>query len=187
LAAIIRLNGTLNREALEQSLQAIVDRHEILRTRFLVGAHQQPIQVIDAVPMLELPLTDFSKIPLEERETAAHQWIVEFARSPFNLTQGSLLRSQLLRLTDTEHWLVVAAHHLIFDGWSLPIWLRELTDHYSALTTNQVLLSQPLSVQYADFALWHRQQSVSLEAQLAYWKQQLAGALPFPRLYTNPY
>lgn len=165
----LRLIGELNVSALESSLNEVIRRHEILRTNF-VTVDGRPVQVIAPERVLELTS--------EELDQPA-------AQRPFDLAQGSLLRCGLLRLSPREHLFFLTMHHIITDGWSLDIFFRELAAHYRAFCrqTPPQLAEPPL--QYADFAVWQREQfhSAMLETQLTYWKEQLAGAsfyLPLP-------
>jgi non-ribosomal peptide synthetase component F len=109
------------------------------------------------------------------------------AREPFDLGQSSLLRAKLLRLDETEHVLLLTVHHIVFDGLSLGVFLRELAEFYQAFSSNHLPLLSPLPIQYADFAAWQRQQLQGeiLETQLGYWKQQLSGSLPILNLPTD--
>ncbi len=198
--AAVRLEGELDVAALRQALNEIVRRHEVLRTSFgTVGG--EPVQVIAAEMPLELPLEDLSGIqdPAEREQEALRLAQVEIRR-PFDLAQGPVLRGRLFRLDAIDHIAVITAHHIAADGWSLRVLIGELGtlyEHFRAL--NQpgffeepglpatALPLPPLPIQYADYAAWQRRwltddRSASdrpsaspLQAQLAYWKEQLAG------------
>lgn len=171
---VFRLTGSLARSQLHQSLQAIVRRHEILRTKFDV-VDGQLIQVI--APQLQVPLklTDLRALPVSTREDTALDQIWQEIQQPFHLNKGPLFRVQLWQLHDTEHLLLMALHHIIFDEWSSGVLIRELGELYAALVEDKPTALPELPIQYADFAHWQREwlQGEVLNAQLRYWKQQL--------------
>ncbi|MGI0489248.1 amino acid adenylation domain-containing protein [Pantanalinema rosaneae CENA516] len=173
----LRLQGELNLLALEHSLNAIVQRHEALRTSFTV-VNDQPIQVIVPEVILSLPVVDLRSLPNGEREATGQQLVCAAAQQPFDLTQGALIRCQLWRLEASEYILLITMHHIIADGWSIGVLIRELAALYRAFLAGQPSPLPPLAIQYADFAHWQRQwfQGEILEQQLAYWRQQLAEA-----------
>ncbi len=186
LPAFIRLSGRLDVEAFERSLAAIVRRHESLRTTF-PHVNGRPIQVI--TPELQIPLSfgDLSALTEIEREAEAKQEAEREASTPFDLATGPLVRVRLLRLEETEHVLLFTMHHIISDGWSMGVLVRELVVLYQAFVADEPSPLPELVVQYADFAVWQRewQRGEVLEKQLAYWKQQLAGHLPVLELPTD--
>ncbi len=186
LCGALRLTGQLNAEALRHSIERIIDRHEVLRTAF-AAVEGQPIQVVAAAGDFQMPLIDLSDRSPSEREAEVEKLSAEEARSPFDLTQPNLLRAKLLRLGETEHILILSAHHIVFDGWSLGVFLRELSAIYQAFSADKLAALPPLPIQYADFASWQGQQLQGeiLETQLAYWKQQLSGNLPILNLPTD--
>ncbi len=177
IPAAVRLKGPLNLAALEQSLNAIVKRHESLRTTFAM-VDGRAVQVIAPALAIELPVVDLRKLPETERETEVRRLVTEGAQQPFNLSQGPLLRVALLRLGDEEYVGLLTLHHIVSDGWSTGILIREMARLYVALCSGGSPSLPELPIQYADFAHWQRQwlQGEVLESQLAYWKQQLAGA-----------
>ncbi|HEX8651125.1 MAG TPA: non-ribosomal peptide synthase/polyketide synthase [Pyrinomonadaceae bacterium] len=179
ISGAVHLKGRLDVAALEQSFNEIVRRHESLRTSFALSC-EQPIQII--APDLSLTLTpvDLTGFPQSERETEARRMMSEAARTPFNLARSPLLRGGLLRLAEEEHVLVVVMHHIVSDGWSIGVLLRELATLYEAFLGEKQSPLPELPVQYADFARWQREwlDEEVLEAQLAYWKRQLGGSLP---------
>jgi amino acid adenylation domain-containing protein len=181
-----RFGGALNVPALEQSLGEMVRRHEILRTTF-ASVDGQPVQVIASDLALTLSVLDLQAHPAGEREMALQRLTIKEARRPFDLARGPLIRATLLRLSDEDHVLLLTLHHIIFDGWSAEVFWRELTMLYTAICTSQPLSLPALPLQYADFAAWQRQwlQGEALEAQLAYWKQQLGDTLPVLELPTD--
>jgi amino acid adenylation domain-containing protein len=171
---VFRLTGSLQRSCLHQSLQAIVQRHESLRTTFDV-VDGQLVQAI--APELPVPLnfTDLQVLPASTREESALAQIWQAIQQPFHLNQGPLFRVQLWQLQETEHLLLLALHHIVFDEWSSGVLIRELGALYAALVENKPIALPDLPIQYADFAHWQREwlQGEVLNAQLRYWKQQL--------------
>lgn len=171
------IEGKLNFTALEQSINEIIKRHEVLRTSFLVE-EGQPIQKI--VSELKIPL---NIINLEHLSTTAREAEVKARATinslqPFDLTQAPLLRLNLLCLEREQHILLVTMHHIISDAWSGGIFIRELSTLYEAFSLNNPSPMTELPIQYADFAIWQKQwlQGQILEQQLSYWQQQLKGA-----------
>ncbi|MBW4611021.1 MAG: amino acid adenylation domain-containing protein [Hassallia sp. WJT32-NPBG1] len=186
IPAAVRLKGQLKAAALEHSINEIVQRHEVLRTTFIT-VDQQPVQVIHSAPTLMLPMMDLQDLPESERETQTFQLAAEEAQKPFDLTQGPLLRAKLLRVSPEEHILLLTMHHIVSDGWSLGVLLRELAVLYDAFSHHKPVPLPPLSIQYADFAVWQREwlQGEVVSELLAYWKQQLSGNLPILQLPTD--
>ncbi len=177
IPAAVRLRGPLNLAALEQSLNEIVKRHESLRTTFAM-VDGRPAQVIAPALTIKLPVVDLRKLPETERETEVRRLVTEGAERPFDLSQGPLLRVALLRLGDEEYVGLLTLHHIVSDGWSTGILIREMARLYVAFFSGGSLSLPQLPIQYADFAVWQRQwlQGEVLETRLAYWKQQLTGA-----------
>lgn len=178
----LRVEGVLNVEALQQSINKIIHRHEILRTTF-PAVDGKPLQVISPSLALAIPVLDLQG--LEESEV--QQIVTKEARQPFDLNNGPLLRVTLLRLGSESHVLVLIMHHIITDGWSMGIFIQELSLLYRAFTLNSPLLLPELLIQYADFAVWQRQwlSEEIQKQQLNYWKQQLADAPPLLELPTD--
>ncbi|HEY9633551.1 MAG TPA: amino acid adenylation domain-containing protein [Coleofasciculaceae cyanobacterium] len=181
--AAVRLTGSLNLAALERTFDQIVRRHEALRTTF-VTVQGQPVQVI--APSLEtsLPVIDLRDFPEAERETEARRLTTQEAQRPFDLSKNPLLRVTLLRLDESEYVLLLILHHIVSDGWSMGVLIREIAALYTAyleaedennLSSSFILPELP--IQYADFAHWQREwlQGEVLETQLAYWRKQLDG------------
>ncbi|RKG69098.1 amino acid adenylation domain-containing protein, partial [Corallococcus exercitus] len=182
----LRLTGRVDVESLRRAFEALVARHESLRTTF--HEHQgQATQSIHPPNTWTLPLIDVSGLPEAQREAEAQRCVAEDARQPFHLERGPLLRTALVRLTAEEHLLLVTMHHIVSDGWSMGVLVRELVTLYAAFTQGAAPALSPLPLQYADFAAWQRQwlQGETLEAQLGYWKQQLAGAPAALELLTD--
>ncbi|MGB8507779.1 MAG: condensation domain-containing protein, partial [Pyrinomonadaceae bacterium] len=131
IPALVRLRGRLDEGALERSLSEIVRRHESLRTTFSV-VEAEPVQIIAAATNVPLPVTDISLLAVEEREEEARRLLSEEARLPFDLEGGPLLRASLLRVAEDEHILMLVMHHIVSDGWSMGVLVRELTALYEA-------------------------------------------------------
>jgi amino acid adenylation domain-containing protein len=176
--AALRLTGQLDLLALQQTFQAIFQRHEALRTNF-IKVDGQPAQIIATHVNLALPILDLQSLPSSQRELAAQQILIEEAQRPFNLAGDRLLRVKLLQLQAREFVLLLNLHHIVADGWSLGVLIRELGTLYAAFHAHQSPALPELPIQYADFAHWQRQwlQGEVLASQLTYWRQQLA-ALP---------
>jgi len=173
----VLLTGPLNVAALSQTFNEIVRRHEALRTTFRM-LEGQPVQVIAVSLSVPLPVVDLQALPVVQREAEVQRLATEQFQHPFDLAQGPLLRVKLLHLGGSEHVLLLTMHHIVADGWSSGVLIRELGVLYAAFATRQPSPLLDLPIQYADFAHWQRQwlQGEVLETQLAYWKQQLKGA-----------
>ncbi|MFD7032595.1 amino acid adenylation domain-containing protein [Streptomyces sp. NPDC059917] len=173
IACTVRLTGRLDVAAFEGALGRVVARHEALRTTFRVE-DGRPEQVVLAPAGIALPLTDLSDLPGDARRDGLAELTERESRRPFDLTTGPLLRAVLVRLAEEEHVLVLTVHHIVADGWSLDVLVRELAHHYRADAAEL----PELPVQYADFALWQHERvsGETLEGQLAHWRERLAGA-----------
>ncbi|HEY9907622.1 MAG TPA: amino acid adenylation domain-containing protein, partial [Thermosynechococcaceae cyanobacterium] len=180
--AAIRLTGSLNQAALERSFNEIVRRHSALRTTFTT-VDGQPVQVIAPDASVELSVVnlqavavdDSSTQPLRERDRIRQQLATAEAQRPFNLTTDPLLRVTLLQFDPTESVLLLTLHHIVADGWSLGVLIRELACFYTALVDGHAPELPALPIQYTDFACWQRHwlQGEVLEKQLTYWRSQL--------------
>ena len=182
----VRLSGRLDVEALERALREVVRRHESLRTTF--GSQDgRPVQRVSEEVRLTFGLIDLSGQPEREREERARELAVEEARTPFSLSEGPLVRARLLRLGDQDHVALFTMHHIISDGWSMGVLVREVTALYEAFTRGEPSTLPELPIQYADYAAWQREHlsGETLEEQLSYWKGQLAGAPPVLELPTD--
>src|SRR5439155_1052425 len=174
----IHLPGPLNVGVLEQSFNEILKRHEAWRTSFPV-VDGRPIQKIHPVLTIKLPLVDLRHLPEAEREHEALRMMTEDAQQPFDMANGPLLRPTLIQLGDEDHRLFLTLHHIIFDGFSLyQNFLPELRTLYDAFLSGQPFSLPELPIQYADFAVWQREQLQGnmFAEQLAFWKKQLEGA-----------
>lgn len=174
----LRLIGFLNIEALEQSLNEIVRRHEALRTSFYTNKDGQPFQVIASTLNIKLSRLDLSHLLIAEQEVEVQSLINQEYQNPFDLSQVPLLRCTLLRTHDQEQIILFSIHHIVSDGWSMGVFVRELAALYAAFSVGEPSPLPALPIQYADFAVWQRQhlQGQRLETLLSYWKQQLANA-----------
>jgi amino acid adenylation domain-containing protein len=181
-----QLQGFLNIAALEQALKQIVQRHEVLRTTFSF-VDESPIQVIHAHPQLTMQVLDWRQLTEENQLTRATQLATEELQQPFDLSNPPLLRVKLLQLTNQSHLLLIVIHHIVFDGWSMNIFRRELFSLYTAFCAGKPSPLTDLPLQYADFAHWQRRwlQGKVLETQLNYWQKQLAAAPPLLELFTD--
>jgi amino acid adenylation domain-containing protein len=179
LPSAVRIDGPLDPQSLERTLQEVVRRHESLRTRF-VTVDDEPRQVIDSSVTIELPIIDLGHFSGPQREVEARSFVWEEARRPFDLARGPLLRAKLLRLGDDDHLLVFSMHHIISDGWSIGVLVREVSEIYSSFVAGRPSPLPELPIQYADFSAWQRELSSgpALQKQLEYWKQKLAGVEP---------
>ena len=177
LSSPLVLAGPLNVAALEKSLSEIVRRHEVLRTVF-INEDGQPFQVIKGWEPRALAVVDLVELPEGEREYKVKNLAGEEARRPFNLAEGPLFRVTLVRVREQEHVLLMTIHHIISDGWSIGILIKELGSLYRAYCEGEDSPLKELPIQYGDFAQWQREwlKGEELERQIAYWKQQLAGA-----------
>jgi amino acid adenylation domain-containing protein len=186
IAAPVRLKGPLNTGALELSLMEIVRRHEVLRTSFPT-VNGEPRQLVGEPYVLEMPLIELGALPPEEREAEARRLAREEAAHAFDLARGPLMRVRLLRLDVQDHLLLLTMHHIITDGWSMGVLIREMSALYEAFNRGEASPLPELPFQYADFAHWQRQwlQGEMLERQLAYWQQPLGGNTPVLSLPTD--
>ncbi|HEY0601852.1 MAG TPA: amino acid adenylation domain-containing protein, partial [Herpetosiphonaceae bacterium] len=172
---VVRLHGTLDLDALARSLTVLVARHEALRTT-IATADDQPVQMIAPSLALPLPVADLQS-PSEDEVAAV---IRAEVGQPFDLGQGPLLRARLLRLGADEQILILTLHHIVTDGWSQSVLLRELTMLYRSYVQETSITLPALPIQYADYAVWQREylQGAVLEQQIDYWRRQLAGVEP---------
>ncbi|WP_217441728.1 non-ribosomal peptide synthetase [Myxococcus sp. CA039A] len=175
MPSFVRLDGHLDIHALQLSLNELVRRHEALRTTF-IQRDDQPLQVI--APHAELPVTRVDLRGRDEESTRAEveRRLKEEYQQPFNLSTGPLIRAQVLELSDTEHVLALNMHHIVSDGWSMGVLTQEVAALYDAFAHGKPSPLAPLSIQYADFSVWQRGwlQGAVLDAQIAYWRRQLA-------------
>ena len=193
----LRLEGALDVAVLERGLTEIVRRHEALRTVFRLspgarGGAEGLVQIIRPAPPMPLPFVDLSvspwaELPAADREAEARRRGQAEALRPFDLAEGPLVRTELLRLAQEEHVLLLNLHHIICDGWSLGVLVQELTALYQAFSEGRPSPLPDPSLQYADFAVWQRRwlEGEVLAAQLGYWKKQLGSGVPALELPTD--
>ena len=185
------LSGPLNVRALEKSLSEIGRRHEALRTTFPTK-DGSPVQQIASSTLLRVPVVELQAVRAEEVEI--ERLVTREAQQPFDLERGPLWRVTLLQLATHSHVLLLTMHHIISDGWSMALFVRELSSLYEAFSHRDASLCEgkpsplpELAIQYADFSVWQRQwlQGEVLRKQQSYWQQQLAGAPPLLTLPTD--
>ncbi|MFJ4145435.1 amino acid adenylation domain-containing protein, partial [Pseudomonas sp. NPDC089734] len=180
MPAALRLSGALDIDALEQSFTALIARHETLRTTFRQDG-EQAVQVVHPASVFTLPV---EHVPAGQTLEACVQQEVQRA---FNLEQGPLLRVKLLNLAENEHVLILTQHHIVSDGWSMPIMVDELVRLYEGYSQGREIDLGELAIQYADYALWQRtwMEAGEQARQLAYWKEQLGDEQPILELPTD--
>ena len=181
----LRIEGPLNLAALEESMNKVICRHESLRTNFRT-ANGQAFQFINPPFSLHLSPEDIEAATETLREREIVNRANQELRHAFDLTQGPLLRAALLRFSETDHVLLLTLHHIVADGWSIGVLLRDLGAYYGSSQGRRPDLP-PLPVQYADFTAWqrHEKHNALLAAELAYWKHELAGIPPRLELPTD--
>jgi amino acid adenylation domain-containing protein len=184
MPARLRLRGPLDRAALQGALDRIVARHEVLRTRF-VAVDGQPMQVVAPTGHFALVAHDLRAVADADKQV--QRLTAEEASAPFDLSQGPLLRGRLLQLGEEEHLLLFTQHHIIGDGWSVGVLVREVSTLYRAFCQGQADPLPALAWQYADYAAWQRArlQGEALRVQTDYWTEHLRGAPPLLTLPTD--
>ncbi|MGC9741597.1 non-ribosomal peptide synthetase [Pseudomonas sp. P1B16] len=186
VGGMARLRGTLHVDAFERALQALIVRHETLRTTFpsIDGAAYQCVAEDSG---LQLGWHDFSTLPAEAREQRLQQLADDQAHQPFDLERGPLLRACLVKAQEREHYFVLTLHHIVTEGWAMDIFARELGELYEAFVDDRESPLAPLPVQYLDYSVWQRHWLESGEGarQLAYWKARLGDEHPVLALPTD--
>ncbi|HEX7314156.1 MAG TPA: amino acid adenylation domain-containing protein [Pyrinomonadaceae bacterium] len=172
-----RLKGHLDVETLERSMDEIVRRHESLRTSF-PATDGQPVQFIADEMHVNLLVEDLGHLSQGEAEAEAERRATEESHQPFDLARGPLLRVRLLRLAADDHVVLFTMHHIIADGWSVGVLMREFGTLYEAFTKGEASPLAELPFQYVDYTVWQREwlRGAVLERQLEFWKKHLAGA-----------
>ncbi len=180
----LRLSGELDTEALRQSFEMLIARHEVLRTA-VVSEQGEPWQQIRPAQRFELPQIDLTTLDAQTQQTMVRQYLDQVFLQAFDLQQPPLLRACLLKLDRQQALLAVAIHHIAADGWSIALLVDDLTAIYAPLRQSASPELAPQSLQYADYAVWQRQHLPGRvwQQQLAYWRQQLAGS---PAVLTLP-
>ncbi|MDF0734272.1 non-ribosomal peptide synthetase [Pseudomonas entomophila] len=179
VGGMARLKGVLHVDAFERALQALIVRHETLRTTFpSIGG--VPYQCVADDGNLQLAWHDFSALPAEARQQRLQQLADEQAHQPFDLERGPLLRACLVKADEREHYFVLTLHHIVTEGWAMDIFARELGELYEAFVDERESPLAPLPVQYLDYSVWQRQWLEGGEGarQLAYWKARLGDEHP---------
>ena len=179
----VRLEGALNISALERTFGEIVGRHEILRTRF-IEVDGEPAQVIAEESEIRIEVTDLRDLDEREKRSRLEDLMKVEARRAFDLETGPLMRVGLVRVTESEQVLMVSMHHIVADGWSMEILVREVGELYGRYVRAEEAKLKELPVQYADYAVWQREwlKGETLEHQLSYWRSQLSSPLPVLQL-----
>ena len=183
----VKLQGKLNVQALQDALHALVARHEILRTTF-VSEEGMPKQRIAVAGSWPLQVVDLSGYPQTQRAAHVHSQKVDEGRLPFDLQTGPLIRARLLREDEELHVLIITMHHIVSDGWSMGVLIREFSRLYSAYVGGGSDCGlQSLPIQYADYAQWQREwlQGEVYRKQLSHWRAHLQGAAPELELPTD--
>ena len=177
IAESISMQGRLDTAALQTSFAGLIQRHETLRTRFDY-ADGRPVQVIDRSEEFRLCVIDLSGLARQRQAQTVECLSGREMRQPFDLRAGAPFRVRLLRLAPAEHVLLLTMHHIVSDGWSMAIMLRDLSEIYRACSERRAAQLPALPVQYVDYALWQRQQlcGEALEREVSYWSRQLTGA-----------
>ena len=187
----LAITGQLDIKALERTLQEIVRRHEVLRTRFILRTAEL-VQEVEEAALVELPLIDVSDAgDIGSKRSRAAEILAEHARQPFDLSQAPMLRAVLVRISEREYMLGLNMHHVVIDEWSFGILQREMEALYEAYRRGQPSPLDELAIQYVDYAAWQREwlSSDVIEDQLRYWKKQLTGcpeALDLPTDHPRP-
>ncbi|CAM2068743.1 Amino acid adenylation domain-containing protein [Sulfidibacter corallicola] len=178
------LDGVLDPSALREAFACLVARHEILRTNIAFDADSgEPVQVIAAEPRFDWHFERLGDAHPTVPEAEARARYARLAARKFDLQRDPLLRVVLLELDSAWHLLGVVMHHIVSDGWSVGLLIRELSEMYADLRAGRAPNAQPLAVQYADFAYWQRRHLAPVLAhQLEYWRNRLLGAPPLLRL-----
>ena len=181
-----RLDGPLDLVSLSMAFQEITRRHEVLRSTF-VPFEGQVIQLISEPSNESIPVVDLSALPVETRNKTRRSIVHDLAQTTFDLSQGPLVNFTVLRLAPDQHVISLTMHHIVSDGWSADILMRELTTLYGAYAAGEHSPLAELPIQYADFAQWQREylSGETLNEQLQYWRKQLAGAPMLPQLPTD--
>ncbi|MDQ1355549.1 MAG: hypothetical protein QG657_5859, partial [Acidobacteriota bacterium] len=191
IAKATKLDGPLNKEILEKSIQEIVRRHDIFRAVFVME-QGDPLQVILPELSITLCVKDFKNIPKEQQDAEIKQYLQQESQHSFDLARGPLLKPQLLELDVNENIFLLLTHHIIADGVSVQVFLRELAQIYGAFSRGQECLLPGLPIQYVDYTCWQRQWfqadakgSDWHKRQEEYWLEQFAGGVPALNLPTD--
>ena len=172
-SSALKLAWPVDAQAMERAINAVVERHDVLRTRIYVQ-DERPLQVAEQVHV-PLPVTDLSALAATQQELELERLAVENAMRPFDLQQGPLMRTRLVRLGPANHVFLLALHHIVTDGWSMNVFSREVSAFYRAFAMGQTIALPELPIQYFDYAAWQRgpEHGRALDGQLQYWRDHL--------------
>ncbi|MGH9830258.1 MAG: condensation domain-containing protein, partial [Blastocatellia bacterium] len=186
LAYSLLFQGSLGVISLEQTLSEIVRRHEVLRTLFST-IDGQPVQIVCDPQPICLPLVDLKRLTSVEGLSQLHRLTREHARRPLDIAKGASLKFSLVQLADEQNGMLVTIHHIVSDGWSQGLMIKEVAALYASFGEGSASHLLELPIQYADFACWQREwlRGALLETQLGYWKKQLGDPLPSLELPTD--
>ncbi|HGY55115.1 MAG TPA: amino acid adenylation domain-containing protein [Caldithrix abyssi] len=186
IPSALRVHGRLDADALRRSFNEIIRRHEVLRTTFATE-NDQPVQIIADKLEIDVPVIPVEEDNPQKAEEAVHRLAVEEALQPFDLQKGPLLRVKLLRLKEDDHVMLVTMHHIVSDNWSTGLFVHEFLQLYPAFAAGKPSPLPDPAVQYADFAFWQRKwlSGKTLENQVSYWREKLAGLPPVLDLPTD--
>ncbi len=175
-SSALRLAFAVDAAAMERAINAVVERHDVLRMRVVVE-NGRPVQVATPSMHVPLPVTDLGGMSASEQELEVERVALENAMKPFDLERGSLMRAHLLRLGASNHVFLLALHHIVTDGWSMNVFSREVSAYYRAFALGQQVALPQLPIQYFDYAAWQRgaAHARALDGQVDYWRKQLAG------------
>jgi non-ribosomal peptide synthetase component F len=188
ISGALKLEGRLDVEAVHASFNALVQRHESLRTVFRADAQGLARQLIREAEALDIAMVDLTALhTVQEREARSREEALRLSHTPFDLGEGPLLRVGLIRLAPEEHMLVVVMHHIVSDGWSMQVIVDEFVAQYSVRVQGAVAALPPLPIQYADYAAWQRDwlEAGERDRQLAYWTQHIGTERPVLQLPTD--
>jgi len=189
IPAAFRIRGPFDAGAAEAALQALVSRHEALRTRFETApGGGDPVQIVCPSGLLRLELRDLSGNAAGEREVALESLLRKEAERPFDLSRTPLIRALLMRVAEGEHILLLVVHHIAADGWTMGVLMNDWAALYDGIVSGRPAELPDLPLQYADYAFWERGrlQGELLEAEIAYWRERLAGLPPLSLPLDHP-
>jgi acyl-CoA synthetase (AMP-forming)/AMP-acid ligase II/alpha-ketoglutarate-dependent taurine dioxygenase/acyl carrier protein len=184
LPALFSLKGELNIEVLERTVNAIVARHEALRTHYPESESGDPIAVVEDQRNIELPVLDCSDLAEQEQQRYLQDTFTEYANTPLDLATGPLIKAGLLRFGAQEHALILVIHHIVFDGWSTSVFIREFASLYGELLEGKESGLPEVGIQYVDYAAWHEKalSGEAFEQSATFWRRYLNSAPPLSSL-----
>lgn len=184
LPALFSLKGELNIEVLERTVNAIVARHEALRTHYPESESGDPIAVVEDQRNIELPVLDCSDLAEPEQQRYLQDTFTEYANTPLDLATGPLIKAGLLRFGAQEHALILVIHHIVFDGWSTSVFIREFASLYGELLEGKESGLPELGIQYVDYAAWHEKalSGEVFEQSATFWRRYLSDVPPLSTL-----